>query len=186
MNLNDLQVKIHVFPGGKIPERKTELAVGFDVFTRAIVSLEMEPGRFGMRKTFYDFEHEPDPSLPVFRVLCEPKLQHFRIAPRQELLFGCGFALELPSELSVYVYPRSSTVAQGLWVTWSSVPGDPDFRGEFVFGLYNSSSDFVWIKKHDRLVQLVFTPRIIPELVPVSCPTGLSKTKRRGNGHTGK
>ena len=47
MIVNDRpEIDIHVLPGGQMPKRQTEGAIGYDVYLRAIVSpFEIEPDR---------------------------------------------------------------------------------------------------------------------------------------------
>lgn len=53
-------VRIHLLPGGKMPERKTAGAVGFDAAIRAVVSpSEMDPANPILRKTLFDFREIP-------------------------------------------------------------------------------------------------------------------------------
>ena len=48
-------VKIYVLPGGKMPERKTKGAIGYDVFLQAIVSPDtMDPDNKVLRKVLFD------------------------------------------------------------------------------------------------------------------------------------
>ena len=61
---------------------------------------------------------------------------------------------------------------------------DPDYRGELVVWLLNTSSDSIVVKRGDRVAQLVFQPfaRLEPAAV-----RELSGTERGagGFGHTG-
>lgn len=53
-------VKIHLLPGGKMPERKTKGAIGFDTAIRAVVSAtEMDSTNPILRKTLFDFTEVP-------------------------------------------------------------------------------------------------------------------------------
>lgn len=53
-------VRIHLLPGGKMPERKTGGAIGFDASIRAVVSpSEMDLTNPILRKTLFDFNDVP-------------------------------------------------------------------------------------------------------------------------------
>lgn len=185
LNPYNREIKICPVPGGRIPEAQVEKGEVFpDIFTRAVVSLQMDEKNPAMRKTFYDFDTDPSADAPrEFTALACPSLHEFRLTPHKEFLFGCGFVLELPPDLCAYIKPRGSTDELGLTVTNADVPIDPDFRGEPVFRVLNRRFDFHWIKKHQRLVQLVIVPRIVPVFVSVADISDLSKTKRANHSH---
>ncbi|GEM_PF-4914514 len=58
-------VKIHVLPGGTLPKRQSNGAVGYDVHLRAIVSPhEIDEKNPRLRKTLFDFRKIPsDPKI---------------------------------------------------------------------------------------------------------------------------
>ena len=107
------------------------------------------------------------------------------IAPGARIGIPSGIAVEpLVSGVAGFVYSRSGlgavkglTVAQGVGVI------DPDYRGELVVWLLNTSSDSIVVKRGDRVAQLVFQPfaRLEPAAV-----RELSGTERGagGFGHT--
>ena len=85
-----------------------------------------------------------------------------------------------------FVYSRSGlgavkglTVAQGVGVI------DPDYRGELVTWLLNTSSAPITVKRGDRVAQLIFQP--FARLEPAEARE-LSATERGtgGFGHTGE
>lgn len=97
-----------------------------------------------------------------------------------------GVAVEPPdADVAAFVYSRSGlgavkglTVAQGVGVI------DPDYRGEIVVWLLNTSAAPVVVRRGDRVAQLVFQPVLRPRLVEAG---SLSDTARGagGFGHTG-
>lgn len=98
-----------------------------------------------------------------------------------------GIAIEICEQgIAGFLYSRSGlgaktglTVAQGVGVI------DPDYRGEIIAFMLNTSKQPITVEKGDRIAQLVFQP-----YVPVSFEESaeLSQTKRGsgGYGHTGK
>ncbi len=98
-----------------------------------------------------------------------------------------GIALEIcEPNIAGFVYSRSGlgakiglTVAQGVGVI------DPDYRGEIIAFMLNTSKQAICVEKGERIAQLVFQPYL-----PVSFEESeeLSPTERGsgGYGHTGK
>lgn len=98
-----------------------------------------------------------------------------------------GIALEIcEPNIAGFLYSRSGlgakvglTIAQGVGVI------DPDYRGEIIAFMLNTSKQAITVEKGDRIAQLVFQP-----YVPVSFEetAELSQTERGsgGYGHTGK
>ncbi len=98
-----------------------------------------------------------------------------------------GIAVE-PMEPGIagFIYARSGlgakrglTVAQGVGVI------DPDYRGELVVVLLNTSSEPLIVRRGDRVAQLVFQPVCRVQLEPVE---RLGATLRGSGafGHTGR
>ena len=65
-------VKIHLLPGGIMPERKSKGAAGYDVAVRAVISpREMDPENPILRRTLFDFESladDPDVGSHVYNL----------------------------------------------------------------------------------------------------------------------
>lgn len=109
------------------------------------------------------------------------------IEPGQRAAVPAGIAVEpCVNGVAGFVYARSGlgavkglTVAQGVGVI------DPDYRGEIVVFLLNTSAQSIHINKGERVAQLIFQP--VTFLSPVEAET-LSSTVRGGGGfgHTGK
>ncbi|MDD6088639.1 MAG: dUTP diphosphatase [Desulfovibrionaceae bacterium] len=74
---------------------------------------------------------------------------------------------------------KGLTVAQGVGVI------DPDYRGEIIVMLLNTSAEPVQIRAGERIAQIVFQP--VQRIIPVET-TELDDTERGmgGFGHTGK
>lgn len=112
----------------------------------------------------------------------------------EELVIEAGARAGVPAGIAVeplvpgvagFVYSRSGlgavkglTVAQGVGVI------DPDYRGELVTWLLNTSREAITVKRGDRVAQLIFQP--VARLEPAEVEE-LSATERGagGFGHTG-
>lgn len=109
------------------------------------------------------------------------------IAPGARHAFPSGVAMEctMPG-VAGFVYSRSGLgTKEGLVVSQGVGVIDPDYRGEIVVNLLNTSQQTRTVARGQRIAQLVFQPIIRADIVPV---TSLSDTARGagGFGHTGK
>jgi len=109
------------------------------------------------------------------------------IAPgsRAPVPTGIAIAVQTPG-VAGFIYSRSGlgakhglTVAQGVGVI------DPDYRGEIIVWLLNTSTEPRTVSRHERIAQLVLAPIVRPIVTPVD---DLDDTHRGdgGFGHTGK
>ena len=99
----------------------------------------------------------------------------------------CGVAVEpLAPGIAGFVYSRSGlgavrglTVAQGVGVI------DPDYRGEIIVFLLNTSGEERRLRRGERMAQLVFQPIVRAEL---EVAEKLGETERGAGafGHTGR
>ena len=130
-------VKIHLLLGGKMPERKTEGAIGFDVFLRAVVSPgEMDPDNKVLRKMLFDFKNMPKDNPDIERRIAVSPSDGgndlvYRMEPKESVLVGIGFITEMLFPMFYWVAPRSGLASR--WgITVTNAPGtvDPDYRGE--------------------------------------------------------
>lgn len=109
------------------------------------------------------------------------------IAAGERVVIGTGIALEpMTQGVAAFVYSRSGlgtkeglTVSQGVGVI------DPDYRGEIIVSLLNTSQKMRRIERGQRIAQLVFQPFF---QVMLEETNELSQTVRGtgGFGHTGK
>lgn len=109
------------------------------------------------------------------------------IAPGQRLKVGTGIAVQpQAADVAGFVYSRSGlgardglTVAQGMGVI------DPDYTGEILVVLLNTSGQERRIANGERVAQLIFQPFIRPRWREVEelAPTGRGSG---GFGHTGR
>lgn len=98
-----------------------------------------------------------------------------------------GIAMEIcEKNIAGFLYSRSGlgaktglTIAQGVGVI------DPDYRGEIIAFMLNTSKQAVTVEKGDRIAQLVFQP-YIPVSFEESAELGKTERGSGGYGHTGK
>jgi dUTP pyrophosphatase len=108
------------------------------------------------------------------------------IEPGQRYPVPTGIAIEIGAPgVAGFVFSRSGlgtkkglTVSQGVGVI------DPDYRGEIICSLLNTSDEPRTIQHGDRIAQLLFLPYFAARIVPSET---LSDTDRGagGFGHTG-
>ena len=98
----------------------------------------------------------------------------------------CGIAVEPPPGIAAFVYSRSGlgavrglTVAQGVGVI------DPDYRGEIIVFLLNTSSEERRLRRGERMAQLVFQP-IVRMALEVAEKLGDTERGLGAFGHTGR
>ena len=112
----------------------------------------------------------------------------------EELVIAAGSRVKAPSGIAVepltpgiagFVYSRSGlgavhglTVAQGVGVI------DPDYRGEIIVFLLNTSGEERRLRQGERMAQLVFQP-IVRAVLEVAEALGATERGAGGFGHTG-
>lgn len=204
--------KVTPLAGGRIPVRGTVGAAGYDIFTRAIVSLNKDSNHEYMRETLYDFDRVYDKSL-YKNISTDPETREpsYVLRPGESARIGVGFIMEMPTNLMAFVLPRGSTANRsidpcnaaslmeielfdphtGLKVQNGRVPIDSDYRGEASAFIMNRGNNDYHITKFKRIVQLVLVPvsithPIVGDPIEVGL-SGLTRTKRGcgQNGHTG-
>jgi len=203
MIVNDRpEIDIHVLPGGQMPKRQTEGAIGYDVYLRAIVSpFEMEPDGI-LRKTLFDFTLPNKYNLPnkelmkhIQGILVEGsekeesdeedlKLEWvYWLEPGESVLAGIGFITAMPFPMFYLVAPRSGLASKHR-ITIGNAPGtvDPDYRGEVGVVLVNEGMVRFQLKKDMRIAQIVFITALIPQINLVSIRTELDETERGSGG----
>lgn len=80
------------------------------------------------------------------------------IKPGKRALVATGLKIELPCGITACVCPRSGlAIKHGITVL--NAPGiiDSDYRGEIKVILFNAGEEDFFIKKGDRIAQLIFT-----------------------------
>jgi len=184
--MEDQTVKIHVLPGGSVPERMTEGAVGFDVRIRAIVSpSEKDPDNPDLRKTLFDFLNWPDDPSVGHHTISKKNELLYRMKPGESVLAGIGFITEMQFPVFYRVTPRGG-LSSKYGITVTNAPGtvDPDFRGEAGVLIYNGSGDNFDLNRGMRIAQIIFQSAIIPNFVNVEGVDDMVKTVR-GTGSFG-
>ncbi|MCA1943792.1 MAG: dUTP diphosphatase [Desulfovibrio sp.] len=108
------------------------------------------------------------------------------LLPGERRAMPAGMAMELTEPgLAGFVFSRSGLGAKdGLVVAQGVGVIDPDYRGEIVVFLLNTSQEQRTVSPGDRIAQLVVMPVRLPEIVVVDA---LNETPRGGGGfgHTG-
>ena len=184
MNLNP-QISMFILPGGKRPQRMSADAIGFDVYTRAIVCpCTMDPERPYMRNTLFDFKTTPANrriASSIFKLSDGNLGYHLR--PGEIVNIGLGFVVEMEFPLMMWIAPRSGLASRS-GITIANAPGtvDPDYRGECCAVLYNASSVSFPITPSMRVAQAVFQWVAIPTIHPVPQYADLSHTIRSADG----
>ena len=102
------------------------------------------------------------------------------------LAVGSGIAIEpVSAGVAGFIYSRSGLGAvQGLTVSQGVGVIDPDYRGEIVVSLLNTSGEERRIKRGDRIAQLIFQPFFRP-LLHITDKLGETARGAGGFGHTG-
>ncbi len=111
----------------------------------------------------------------------------FSLPPGNRLPIPAGVAIEpVTPGIAGFVYSRSGLGAKhGLVVAQGVGVIDPDYRGEIIVWLLNTSGQAMVVKQGERIAQLAFQPYVRPRIVIAE---HLSETLRGsgGFGHTGR
>jgi dUTP pyrophosphatase len=183
------ELSICVLPGGKLPERKTDGAVGFDTYLRAIVSAsEMDLQNPNLRKILFDFKNLPDDAEIARHVFSVDNELVYRMDPGESVLAGIGFVTQMPFPMFYWIAPRSGLASR--WgITVTNAPGtvDPDYRGEAGVLVYNRNKTTFDLRHNIRIAQIIFQTALIPKFTVVEKPDNLGCTLRgvAGFGSTG-
>ena len=113
--------------------------------------------------------------------------EEITLQPGRRHAFPSGVAMEctMPG-VAGFVYSRSGLgTKEGLVVSQGVGVIDPDYRGEIIVSLLNTSDQVRTVVQGQRIAQLVFQPIMRASILPVEM---LSNTSRGqgGFGHTGK
>lgn len=185
-------VDIHAFQGGLLPERKTDGAIGFDAYARAIVdptkpATDSNP----LRGLVGDFQKDgPNWKSSVNESIRDwvdddpmDETKYVVNLPRHKrLMVGLGFATRMIFPAFYWVAPRSGYAARGITVANSPGTVDPDYRGEAGALIENNSTSHFTISHNQRIVQVIFTAAFIPQLNPITVHEELGGTRRGAGG----
>jgi len=113
--------------------------------------------------------------------------EHLEIPAGGRAAIPVGIAIEIRQPgIAGFVFSRSGlgtkeglTVSQGVGVI------DPDYRGQIIVSLLNTSGEMRRIQRGQRIAQLVFLPCFTANLIPVD-ELGATQRGAGGFGHTGK
>lgn len=180
------EIELVVLPGGRMPERKSEGAIGYDVYARAIVSEnDQDPYDDRLRKTLFNFNDVPDSAWLQEHIINDPDdaaKYAYLLRPGEHVLIGVGFATALPENMMYWLTPRSGLSMKRLTLT--NAPGtiDPDYRGEAGALLVNQSEQDFLLQHNSRIAQAVFCPVFLPKIAIKEVLDDLGKTNRSGGG----
>lgn len=91
-----------------------------------------------------------------------------------------GIGLEIPDGYGGFIFPKSGLSSQG--ISCELAPIDPGYRGEIHAIVTNNTNTDFWIKKGEKIGQLVILPVVVVDFV-----TELGKERGTGAfGSTGK
>ena len=186
--LHDPLVFIYLLPGGIMPERQSELAVGYDVHIRALMHKEeKDPLNPNFRKTIFDFKNTPEDPAVVERVKEMPLISGggkelvYRMKKGESVIAGIGFATAMEYRRFFWIAPRSGLATK--WgITVTNAPGtvDPDYRGEAGVLVYNRDNEYFDLRYGMRIAQIIFCWALTPELRQVLKHGDLPPTERGG------
>lgn len=189
------EILIHPFTeaGGKMPERMSDGAIGWDCLLRALVDPDRSkkhPQFPYLRATIFDFETWPNTAEGRDHVKEVDKLEGpgkeliWVLRPGEQVMGGIGFTTAMNGDWGEFywVSPRSGMASIG--VTLANAPGtvDADYRGEAGVLIRNNSSTVFELRKDMRIVQVIFCRGLLPKLQLVESYGDLPTTVRGAGG----
>ena len=175
---------IHLLPGGVMPERKTDGAIGYDVAIRAVLSpTEMDEEKPYLRKCLFDFRTVPEDSGVGAHVHHLGDELVYRMSPGESVLVGIGFITAMPHGIFYWTAPRSGLSSKH-GITITNAPGtvDPDYRGEAGVLVYNRNQFTFDLRQGMRIAQIIFQEALFPYLNITESYEELPKTIRGSGG----
>lgn len=133
------------------------------------------------------FPHAEGLPLPTYMTehaagmdLCAACDEPVLLMPGQRALIPTGFAVALPESYEAQIRPRSGLAIKA-GVTCLNSPGtiDADYRGEIKVILINHGQEDFWVKRGDRIAQMVIQK---VQRVEWSLEGELSLTQRSSGG----
>jgi dUTPase len=99
-----------VLPGGRLPERKSKSAAGYDMYARALVSeAEQDEHDARLRKALFNFCDVPStPSLQE-HIVYDPDDETkwaYVLRPGEHVLIGVGVAVKMEEDVFFWLTPR--------------------------------------------------------------------------------
>lgn len=88
---------------------------------------------------------------------------NMRIAPGTSEAIPLGFGLEIPDGYAGFIFPRSGLASKG--ISCELPPVDSGYRGQIHAIMTNHTTDVYYVKKGDRVGQLVILPIVIADFV---------------------
>ncbi len=133
-----------------------------------------------------EVSYATDKSAGVDLRACIPE-EKVTLEPGERYPFPTGISIQIDSPgIAGFIFSRSGlgtkkgvVVSQGVGVI------DPDYRGEIIVSLLNSSQEKRTIARSQRIAQLLFMPIYQADFVPVERLENTSRGEG-GFGHTGE
>ena len=118
------------------------------------------------------YAHPGDAGLDLYS--CEDKL----IKAGEREIISTGIAIEIPEGYVALVWDKSGLAGNAGIKTMAGV-GDSGYRGEYKIVLFNTSKEDYYVKKSQKICQILIQPVEKAEIEEVS---ELSETSRGENG----
>ena len=192
-----MQISMHCFEGGILPQRQTDGAVGYDAYARAVVhatNRSAENSALRLTRASFIRDQKGDPVLEdetlLPWVVPDPNDKNkyaVSLPPGERLMVGLGFATAMAFPDFYWVAPRSGYAARG--ITIANAPGtvDSDYRGEAGALIENNSNESFVVSHGQRIAQILFQRASVPSIEIVQNYEQLGQTDRStgGFGSTG-
>ena len=104
-----------------------------------------------------DRAHYNDSGADIFA------LDDIILEPQSITKISTGFGLEIPDGYDAVIHCKSGLSAAGLLI--ANAPIDAGYRGEIHIIMYNTNNDIYYIKKGQKIGQLVIRPVIYADFV---------------------
>lgn len=99
------------------------------------------------------------------------------VRAKNSMTFGTGVHIELPSEVMGDIRPKSGLMFKRDLLTFGTV--DEGYDGEIMIHMFNLSDQDYWVRRGDKIAQLV-TTRVVYE--PVDAVNEINGGERGANG----
>ena len=119
-----------------------------------------------------NYAHEGDAGLDIYTI------EEYNLKPGERHLFKTGLAIQIP-EGYVSLFGDKSGLALNSGLTTLGGVIEHTYRGEYQVILLNISDKEIFIKKHQKIAQLLIQPICTAEIQEVD---KLSETKRGSGG----
>lgn len=139
------------------------------------IKIALDPGAYMPTRA-----HEWDAGMDLYA------MKDVWLRPCSAEFFDTGVHIAVPRGYVGFVKPRSGLMRQNSMKTDGTI--DADYTGSIGVTLFNHSRKDVYIKRGDRIAQLVIVPCLIPKAEDLELVDTLEETERGagGFGSTGR